>query len=175
MIRGSDSLKRQQRARFPASRSPRSRRWCNTETLRSRSARRLSPGSVRSAEKLATYDTPRDRLLGVFDWLAEGFARPELHGCAFTNATAEGLPGGPAQESASVYRDSVRSLFSELAEAAGAVDLQHLSRQAAILYDGATVAARMDRNHGAGATAREIATTLVDAATGRDDGGIDRS
>jgi hypothetical protein len=91
------------------------------------------------------------------------------------NATAEDLPGGPAEESANVYRDSVRSLLSELAEAAGAVDPQHLSRQPALLYDGATAVARMDRNHGAGATAREIATTLVDAATGRDDGGIDRS
>jgi hypothetical protein len=91
------------------------------------------------------------------------------------NATAEDRPGGPAQEPADVYRQSVRSLFRELAEAAGAVDPELLAGQLALLYDGATVAARMDRNPGTGGTAREIAATLVDAATGRGAEGIDHS
>jgi len=121
------------------------------------------------ARKVAGYDTPRDRLLGVFDWLADAFARPEFHGCAFMNATAEDRPGGPAEEPSDAYRNSVRSLFAELAEAAGAADAHHLALQLALLYDGATVAARMDRNPGAAATAREIASTLVGAAIGRDD------
>jgi AcrR family transcriptional regulator len=120
----------------------------------------------RVAEKLAAYDTPRDRLLGVFDWLSESFARPGFHGCAFMNACAEDRPGGPAKEPADAYRESVRSLFRELAEAAGAVDPEHLAGQLALLYDGATVAARMDQNPDVGRTAREIAVTLVDAATG---------
>jgi AcrR family transcriptional regulator len=127
------------------------------------------------AERLATYHTPRDRLLGVFDWLGERFAHPDFHGCAFMNACAEDRPGGPAQEPADAYRESVRTLFGELAEAAGAVDPGHLAGQLALLYDGATVAARMDQNPGVGATAREIAATLVDAATGSDAGGIQHS
>jgi len=126
-------------------------------------------------EKLATYHTPRDRLLGVFDWLDERFARLDFHGCAFMNACAEDRPGGPAQEPTDAYRESVRSLFSELAEAAGAVDPEHLAGQLALLYDGATVAARMGQNPGAGATAREIAAALVDAATGPGARGSDRS
>jgi hypothetical protein len=81
------------------------------------------------------------------------------------NACAEDRSGGPAKEPADAYRESVRSLFSELAEAAGAVDPEHLAGQLALLYDGATVAARMDQNPGIGRTAREIAATLVDAAT----------
>jgi hypothetical protein len=102
----------------------------------------------------------------VFDWLGEAFAHPDFHGCAFMNATAEGLPDGPAHDPAAVYRAAVRSLFRELAEAAGAVDPDHLALQLALLYDGATVAARMDHNTAAGATAREVAAALLDAATG---------
>jgi AcrR family transcriptional regulator len=145
------------------------------ELIRAYLTRRHQVWQERIAEKLATFHTPRDRLLGVFDWLSEGFARPEFHGCAFMNATAEDRPGGPAKEATDAYRESVRSLFSELAEAAGAVDPQRLAGQLALLYDGATVAARMDQNPGVGGTAREIAATLVDAATGPGAEGIDKS
>jgi AcrR family transcriptional regulator len=145
------------------------------ELIRAYLTRRHEVWKEGVAEKLATCDTPRDRLLGVFDWLSERFARPGFHGCAFMNACAEGRPGGPAKEPADAYRESVRSLFSELAAAAGAVDPEHLAGQLALLYDGATVAARMDENPGVGGTAREIAATLIDAATGAGADGIDHS
>jgi AcrR family transcriptional regulator len=143
------------------------------ELIRAYLMRRHQLWQERIAEKLATYDAPHDRLLGVFDWLSEGFARPGFHGGAFMNATAEDRPGGPAKEPAGAYRESVRSLLIELAEAAGAVDPEHLAGPLALLYDGATVAARMDQNPGAGGTACEIAATLVDAATGPGADGID--
>jgi AcrR family transcriptional regulator len=136
------------------------------ELIRAYLTRRHQVWQDRVTQHLAGYHTPRDRLLGVFDWLGLLFARPEFHGCAFMNATAEEGAGGPAAEPAGAYRDSVRALFIELAQAAGAVDPDRLAGQLALLYDGATVAARMDRNPGAGAIAREIAATLVDAATG---------
>jgi AcrR family transcriptional regulator len=136
------------------------------ELIRAYLSRRHQVWQERVTEYLAKYDTPRDRLLGVFDWLGSAFAQPGFHGCAFMNASAEERAGGPAEEPSGVYRDSVRSLFTDLARAARAVDPEHLAGQLALLYDGATVAARMDKNPGAGATAREIAATLVDAATG---------
>lgn len=129
----------------------------------------------RIASKLAVYETPRDRLLGVFNWLGEAFANPAFRGCAFMNACAEDSPDGPAREPADAYRQSVRSLFHKLAEEAGAVDPDHLAGQLALLYDGATVAAAMDRNPGAGGAAREIAATLVDDATRGDGNGASRS
>jgi len=135
------------------------------ELIRAYLTRRHQVWQERVIQHLAGYPTPRDRLLGVFDWLGLLFARPEFHGCAFMNATAEDGTDGPAAEPAGAYRDSVLALFAELAQAAGAGDPGLLARQLALLYDGATVAARMDRNPGAGATAREIAATLVDAAT----------
>jgi AcrR family transcriptional regulator len=136
------------------------------ELIRAYLTRRYEGWQARITEKLASYKTPRDRLLGVFDWLGEAFAHPDFHGCAFMNATAEGLPDGPAHDPADIYRAAVRSLFRDLAEAAGAVDPGHLASQLALLYDGATVAARMDHNTAAGATARDIAAALLDAATG---------
>ena len=142
------------------------------ELIRAYLTRRHQVWKDQVADNLATYATPRDRLLGVFDWLTEMFAHPEFHGCAFMNATAEDRPGGPAQEPADAYRDSIRSLFRKLAEAAGASDPGHLAGQLVLLYDGATVAARMDRNPAAGATAREIATTLLDAATAPNAAGV---
>jgi hypothetical protein len=60
----------------------------------------------------------------------------------------------------------VRSLLAELARAAGATDPERLARQLALLYDGATVGARMDRDPTAAAAARTVAAALVDAATG---------
>jgi hypothetical protein len=54
-----------------------------------------------------------------------------------------------------------------LAQEAGAVDPERLARQLTLLYDGATVSARMDRDPSTAATARVVAVALVDAATGR--------
>jgi AcrR family transcriptional regulator len=136
------------------------------ELIRAYLTRRLEGWRARVTEKLATYKTPRDRLLGVFDLLGVVFAHPDFHGCAFMNATAEDRPDGPSREPTDTYRAEVRSLFRDLAEAAGAIDPDHLASQLALLYDGAMVAAGIDHNAGASATAREIAAALIDAATG---------
>ena len=58
------------------------------------------------------------------------------------------------------------SLFADLARAAGAADPGRLASQLMLLYDGASVAARMDRDPAAAAVARAAAATLLDAATG---------
>jgi hypothetical protein len=120
----------------------------------------------RMTRKLARYDTPRERLLGVFDVLGESIAEPGFRGCAFVNASAEARPGSAIEQVCDESRAWVRSLFAELGQAAGAADPQRLARQLALLYDGASVGARMDRDPGAAATARTVAVTLVDAATG---------
>src|ERR1700712_1525754 len=50
---------------------------------------------ARLTTKLARYDDPRDRLLGVFDVMDELFAEPRFRGCAFLNASAEAPAGSP--------------------------------------------------------------------------------
>jgi AcrR family transcriptional regulator len=114
---------------------------------------------------LATrYATPRERLLGVFDVLGDLAAEPGFRGCAFMNAGAESRPGSAVEEISDQTRAWVRSLFTELAAAAGAADPEGLASQLVLLYDGASIGARMDRNPTAAATARAVAAALLDAA-----------
>ena len=136
------------------------------ELIRSYLAARHAVRRERMMRGLARYETPRERLLGVFDVLGELFAEPGFHGCAFVNASAEARPGSPIEEVADEYRAWIRALFIELAAAAGAVDPRRLAGQLVLLYDGATVAARMDRDPSVAVVARAAAATLVDAATG---------
>lgn len=108
---------------------------------------------------------PRQRLLAVFDAQAEMFAEPEFHGCAFITASAEAPEGGLIEQAADEYRAEIRELLTELAGAAGAADPAALGRQLHILFDGAGLAARMDRDPQAAASAKAAGAVLLDAAT----------
>jgi AcrR family transcriptional regulator len=114
---------------------------------------------------LERYDNPTDRLLGVFDVLAEMAVDAGFRGCAFYNASAESAPGGVVDEVSTANRAWTRGLFTELARDAGAHDPALLTEQLMVLYDGATAGARMDRRAAAAVTARGVAAALVAAAT----------
>jgi AcrR family transcriptional regulator len=120
---------------------------------------------ARMKRELERFDNPRDRLLGVFDVLGDSIAKPTFHGCAFINASAEARPGGAVEDVSDTAREWIRSLFRDLAKAAGVARPDPLAQQLAMLYDGAVVTARMDRNPQAAAIAKSVATALVDAAT----------
>ena len=55
-------------------------------------------------------------------------------------------------------------MFTDPAREAGAADADGLARQLHLLYDGAGVSARMDRDPSAATTARAAAATLFDTA-----------
>lgn len=112
----------------------------------------------------ARYRAPRERLLGVFDVLGERSAEVSFHGCAFVNAAAESPPGGPLEGVCDTARAWVTEMFADLARQAGVADPLPLARQLALLYHGATLSARMDRDLAAARTARTAAATLLDAA-----------
>jgi AcrR family transcriptional regulator len=113
---------------------------------------------------LERFDNPRDRLLGVFDVLAEVAAAPSFRGCAFYNASAESTPGGPVEQMSAANRAWTRGLFNELARDTGAKDPAALADQLMILYDGSTVGARMDHQPTTALIARSVAAGLLDAA-----------
>jgi AcrR family transcriptional regulator len=117
---------------------------------------------TRALEQLAT---PRERILGVFGVLGRTCAKPDFHGCAFMNASAESPPGGTVQELSDMSRAWTHALFLDLARQAGAQDPERLARQLVQLYDGAIISARMDRDSDAATTAKETAAAIVDAAT----------
>jgi hypothetical protein len=60
----------------------------------------------------------------------------------------------------------MRSTFVGLSRELGAPDPERLGRYLHLLYDGASVSARMDHDPNAAAAAREMAVTLIDAAVG---------
>ncbi|MDF9811076.1 TetR/AcrR family transcriptional regulator [Streptomyces sp. SPB162] len=110
------------------------------------------------------HEAPREKLLAVFDALGEAFADPKYRGCAFLNASAEVGPDSPVIQATDTYRGWVRSVFTDLSRAAGAPDPEQLASRLVLLYDGAGVAARMDRDPGAAAKAKTVAALLIDAA-----------
>ncbi|HVS50539.1 MAG TPA: helix-turn-helix domain-containing protein [Candidatus Dormibacteraeota bacterium] len=119
----------------------------------------------RIATILAEYKTPRERLLGVFAEVEELLAGSQFRGCRFIRATAESRPGDASEVVAEEYRAWLRSLFTDLAKAAGASNAKQLGRQLALLYDGAAVAARLDQDRvGAAKAVRSAAVSLLDAA-----------
>jgi AcrR family transcriptional regulator len=115
-------------------------------------------------ECLDRYDSPRSKLLGIFEYLTEFYRQPTFRGCPFINANAESLPGGPAEEVTNLTRDWVRSLVRGLVHQIGVADPEALVDQILLLYDGATVAARLDRNLDSAQAGRAAAAALLDAA-----------
>lgn len=127
--------------------------------------RRHATTAARLTRGLERFEGPRERLLGVFTVQGELFGRPGFRGCAFASATAECRAGGPVQHAADAYRGWVRELFTQLATDAGAARPQLLAHQLHVLYDGAALSARMDRDPAAADAARTAAAALLDAAT----------
>lgn len=109
-------------------------------------------------------DDPRDRILAVFDYLAEWFAQPGFRGCMFINSVGElGGTSKDVQRIARRHKLALRDYLAELAEACG------LSRDAAdqlaILANGAIVAAAIyDSGSAAAGSARKAATAVLAAA-----------
>jgi AcrR family transcriptional regulator len=130
-------------------------------------ARHAATRDRMTRELAARYHTPRERLLGVFDIQGEAFTEPGFRGCPFIGASAEARPGSTIEEAAEEHRAWVRSLFLDLAldlaKEANVNDPERLAQQLVLLYDGAGVAAWMDREPGAAAAARAVATALIDA------------
>jgi hypothetical protein len=102
----------------------------------------------------------------VFDVMAEVVSKPDFRGCAFVRASAEERPGSSIKTVCDESRTWVKSLFTELAQDAGARDPDALAQQLVPLYDGASVSAQMDGNRGAALSARAAAALMLNAALG---------
>jgi AcrR family transcriptional regulator len=115
----------------------------------------------------ARYETPRERLIGVFEVQGLLFAEPGFRGCAFVGANAEGTDGTSIEEVTESYRAWARSLFVDLARQAGAKDPEGLAIQLVLIYDGAAISAWMDRNPHIVRASTCVAATLIDVAIPR--------
>lgn len=114
-------------------------------------------------KRIARHDGPRERILSVFDLLADTVAEPRYRGCAFANASAEGpLENNRVRQVCIDHRAWLRGLFVALATELGLADAKQVGGRLALLYDGAVVGASMDRNRAAVTDARAMAEDLLD-------------
>jgi len=114
---------------------------------------------------MARHQSPRARLLAVFDALSQRVAEKDFRGCAFVRAVAEGKPNDRIDAVLQEARSWLRELFVELAAAAGARKPERLARDLVMLYDGAVTAAQIDRDLEAPRAARDAAAVLLERAT----------
>jgi hypothetical protein len=96
--------------------------------------------------------------------VGEQVTAPGFNGCAFVAASAESHPGGAVEAASDHHRGWMRGFLTRLAAEAGAADPEALAHQLHMLYDGAVLSGRMDRDPSAATAAREAAVALYDAA-----------
>ncbi len=103
-----------------------------------------------------------DRLIGVFDILAEWFERDDYFGCAFMNAVLEARNQDDALLAIThAHKAQVLDQIRALAAAAGAADPDALAQQIDLLMDGAIVKALIKRNAHPAREAKAIALALL--------------
>lgn len=119
----------------------------------------------------AAGDAPRDRIMGFFAALADWFAAPDFHGCAFIKAAAEHQAAAdPIRAAARAHKADMEALLSTETARLGAGDPVGLARVLMTLGEGAIVRAHMGVASDAAEDARAGAEALLDAAlrpTGR--------
>jgi len=113
----------------------------------------------------AGIDDPDEKILVIFDAIADYVSLPEFRGCPFENADAE-APAGECQGLATnEYRDWVGQFFHELAADTGATDSKALADALIVLYNGAlTTATTAEPARAAAMTAKRIARLTLAAA-----------
>jgi AcrR family transcriptional regulator len=111
----------------------------------------------------AAVGDPRDKLLAVFDFLADWFVEEDFRGCAFINSFGE--LGALSPQVAAAVRDqkaSFQGYVAALVRDAGAP--VSLAPQLAILAEGAQTTAAIAGTPDAARQARNAAATLIEAA-----------
>jgi AcrR family transcriptional regulator len=134
------------------------------ELIRSYLQERHEARQLRIRERLARYATPKEKILAVFDSMAEAAAKPDFRGCAFARASAEARPGSTVKAMCDESRAWNLALFADLAKQAGLADPNRVAQQLRVLYDGAMVSAHVDMSSSAVAAARAMAEVVLDQA-----------
>jgi AcrR family transcriptional regulator len=118
----------------------------------------------REVERIA--DTPKERVLAMFDVLGQLVAGSDFRGCAFINAAVEMAdPEHPFVGIAVAHKEFVREAFSLYLAEAGLRETEPLATQLLMLVDGVFVSAQMHSSHEDTAQrGRMAAEVLMDAA-----------
>ena len=106
--------------------------------------------------------TPKDKLLAIFDVHAGWLVSPDFQGCPLIKASVEFPDQNHAahQVSAAFYR-KFRSYITDLAGQAGARFPERLAGQLCVLFEGAIVSEQLQRHSGAADDAKLAAVLLI--------------
>ncbi len=118
-------------------------------------------------QAVAAADSPRDRLLAMYDFLEQWFGDDTFRGCGFINAFGElGATSPAVAEIAREHKDSFQRYVADLAGAAvpDADTAEELAAQLALLAEGAQTTAAIAGDVAPARHARRAAETLIDAA-----------
>jgi hypothetical protein len=115
-----------------------------------------------NAELVRRGDTPRSRLLGLWDALEDWFTTEEFTTSLLATGATElrSEPGHPAHAVIAMHRRALFELLLELAEAAGVANPASLAAQVQVLVEGAITGAVVDRQPAIARTGRRL-TRLV--------------
>lgn len=114
----------------------------------------------------AAADSPRAKLLAVYDFLDEWFRQDNFRGCAFINAFGElGGTSADVARAARVQKQAFYNHLSRLVDELGAPS--YLVTQLALLAEGAQTTAAIEGRPEVAADARAAAEVLIDAAMAR--------
>ena len=113
--------------------------------------------------RVARAETPRAKLLAIYDYLSDWFSDDTFRGCGFINAFAElGSISPEVAERAREHKAGFQSFVARLVSDAGADP--HLAPQLSILAEGAQTTAAIAGTPEAAVHARRAAEILIDAA-----------
>ena len=138
------------------------------ELIRSYLEARNTARQARVNEWISRYDTPQKKILGIFELLGEVSSQPGYKGCAFVRARADDSASDKVKGASDQSRAFILGRFTSLAREANAANPEQLGQQLVLLYDGASVAAHLDRNHNAASLARELAAQMLSSTCPKD-------
>jgi AcrR family transcriptional regulator len=145
------------------------------ELVRAYLQQRAQIRQARIDEKMSRCETPQEKILSVFDLLTDSASQPGYRGCAFARASADGNSSEGVKRVCEGSRAILLGRFADLAREAGAADPELLAKQLEFLYDGAAMAAYIDRDPSAPGTARALAAQVLSLAVGKTRGSGKRS
>ncbi len=109
--------------------------------------------------------TPRERLLALFDILNEWFQNKEFYGCMFINATAEyAQRDHPVHRLSSKHKELFGDYILQTAKETDAANPEDLTAQLLLVMEGAIVSAHVSDPVTAGKNARRTAEVLISHA-----------
>jgi AcrR family transcriptional regulator len=119
--------------------------------------------AVKAAQASAA--DPDQKILAVFDAIADYVSLPEYRGCPFHNAAAEAPAGEAHQMAIKDYRTWLRQSFLQLAADTRVSDSEALADALIVLYDGAlATTGTAESARSTAMTAKRIARLILAAA-----------